>query len=164
MRVLGIDPGTYNMGIGVVDTDGSDLHLAHMDVLKAKKSLPLAERLNMLYTGILECIDEWKPAETAVEQPFVARNVRSAMAVGQAQAIAMLAAANRGLAISRYSPSEVKQAVTDHGGSSKEQVQEMVRVLLRLQEAPASSDAADALAVAICHINASRVQELSFRD
>ena len=164
MRVLGIDPGTFNMGLGIVDTDGPDLLMAHMDVLKAKRTLPLAERLNVLYGGILKCIDEWKPSETAVEQPFVARNVRSAMAVGQAQAIAMLAAANRGLAISTYTPSEVKQAVTDHGGSSKEQVQEMLRVLLGLTEAPASSDAADALAVAICHINAARVRALSILD
>ena len=164
MRILGIDPGTYNMGLGVVDTDGPDLRMAHLDVLKAKKTLPLAERLSLLYAGVLECIDEWKPAETAIEQPFVARNVRSAMAVGQAQAIAMLAAANRGLTVSTYSPREVKQAVTDYGGSSKEQVQEMVRDLLGLRETPSSSDSADALAVAICHINASRVQALSFRD
>ena len=164
MRVLGIDPGTYFMGIGLVDTEGPDLLMAHMDVLKAKKSLALPDRLHILYEGVLQCIDEWKPAVAAVEQPFVARNVRSAMAVGQAQAIAMLAATKRGLPISTYSPSEVKQAVTDHGGSSKEQVQEMVQILLGLAEAPASSDAADALAVAICHINASRVQELTFRD
>ncbi|MDA0770259.1 MAG: crossover junction endodeoxyribonuclease RuvC [Chloroflexi bacterium] len=164
MRVLGIDPGTFNMGLGIVDTDGPDIQLAHVDVLKAKKNLPIAERLSLLYAGVLQCIDEWKPTETAIEQPFVARNVRSAMAVGQAQAIAMLAAANRGMNASTYSPREVKQAVTDYGGSSKEQVQEMVRVLLGLQDAPTSSDATDALAVAICHVNASRVQALSFRD
>lgn len=164
MRVLGIDPGTYNMGLGMVDTDGADLQLAHVVVLKAKKGQSLAERLHVLYTGILEVIDEFKPTEAAVEQPFVARNVRSAMAVGQAQAIAMIAAVSRGLPISTYSPREVKQAVTDYGGSSKEQVQEMVKVLLNLPEAPKSSDAADSLAVAICHVNASRVRDLSFRD
>jgi len=152
------------MGIGLVDAEGTDLHMAHMDVLKAKKSLALADRLHLLYEGVLQCIDTWKPSVAAIEQPFMARNVRSAMAVGQAQAIAMLAATQRGLPISTYSPSEVKQAVTDHGGSSKEQVKEMVQILLRLSEAPVSSDAADALAVAICHISASRVQELSFRD
>lgn len=164
MRVLGIDPGTYNMGIGLVDTEGADLQLAHMDVLKAKRGNSLADRLHLLYQGVLQCIDTWKPAVAAVEQPFMAKNVKSAMAVGQAQAVAMLAATSRAIPISTYSPSEVKQAVTDHGGSSKEQVQEMVRILLQLPETPASSDAADALAVAICHINASRVQELSFRD
>lgn len=164
MRVLGVDPGTYDMGLGVVDADGPDLQLAHVEVLRAKKGLPLAERLRLLYAGVLDCVDTWKPTEVAIEQPFVGRNARSAMAVGQAQAIAMLAAANRGLAVSTYSPREVKQAVTDYGGSSKEQVQEMVRVLLGLSEAPSSSDAADSLAVAICHVNASRVHELSFRD
>ena len=110
MRVLGIDPGTYNMGVGIVDTDGAELRLTHVDVLKAKKGLPLAERLRLLYDGILDCIDTWRPTETAIEQPFVSRNVRSAMAIGQAQAIAMLAAANRELTMSTYSPSEVKQA------------------------------------------------------
>ena len=102
---------------------------------------------------------DWSPTEVAIEQPFAAQNVRAAMAIGQAQAVAMVIAARNGLHISSYAPRSVKQAVTDYGGSSKEQVQEMVRVLLGLSETP-STDAADALAVAICHINAGEVAHL----
>ena len=101
-------------------------------------------------------IRDLAPAEVAIEEPFVARNVRAAMAVGQAQAVAMVAVDRHGLEMFNYSPRQVKKAVTDYGGSSKEQVQEMVKVLLDLQEPPQPSDAADALAVAICHINASQ--------
>ena len=96
----------------------------------------------------------------AIEEPFAGENVRSALAIGQAQAVAMVAAAEHGLTITGYAPSQVKQAVTDHGGSSKDQVGEMVRVLLKLDEVPYPADAADALAVAICHINSSYVRTL----
>ena len=152
------------MGVGVVRAESGQLEMLHFGVLNAAKGKPIAERLHVLYEGILECIDEWKPTEVAIEEPFVARNVRSAMAVGQAQAAAMVAAASKGLSVTTYSPREVKQAVTDYGGSSKEQVQEMVRAMLDLPEAPSPSDAADALAVAICHINSSQVNELTFID
>lgn len=164
MRTLGIDPGTLHMGLGVVDSQEGRLTLAHLGVLSASRSKPLAERLRCLYEGLLEYIAEWQPSVAAIEEPFVARNVRSAMAVGQAQAVAMLAAASRGLPVHTYSPREVKQAVTDYGGSSKEQVQEMVRVLLGLPETPRPADAADALAVAICHINASHVHGLTILE
>jgi crossover junction endodeoxyribonuclease RuvC len=101
----------------------------------------------------------------AIEEPFVARNVRAAMAIGQAQAVAMVAAADQGMSVSGYAPREIKRSVTDYGGSSKEQVQEMIRVLLGLpDELVQSSDAADALAVAICHINASRVDRLEIYE
>ena len=95
-----------------------------------------------------------------MEEPFVARNVRSAMAVGQAQAVAMLAASEGGIPVFAYSPRAVKQAVTDHGGSTKEQVQEMVKVILLSPDLDTKADASDALAVAICHVNAHRVQNL----
>ena len=160
MRVLGIDPGTYSMGVGVVDLgDDGGLTLAFNPVVRPKKSDPLSQRLHYLYGVLLRVIDEWQPAVVAVEEPFVARNVRAAMAIGQAQAVAMMAAANHGLAVSGYSPREVKKSVTDYGGSSKVQVQEMVKVLLGLTHRPEPSDRADALAVAICHINSSRVVE-----
>ena len=96
----------------------------------------------------------------AIEEPFAARNVRAAMAIGHAQAVAMVAAAGHKLPVSSYAPRQVKLAVTDFGGSSKEQVQEMVKLLLGLDAPPESLDASDALAVAICHISASRAEEL----
>jgi crossover junction endodeoxyribonuclease RuvC len=164
MRVLGIDPGTFRMGIGVVDGEGGDLRLVCSSVLSPKRGKPLPQRLHYMYSQLLQVIEKWEPTEVAIEEPFVALNVHAAMAVGQAQAVAMVAAASRGLPVFTYSPREVKQAVADYGGSSKEQVQEMVRLLLGLDELPAPSDAADALAVAICHVNASHAKELEVRD
>ena len=157
MRVIGIDPGTFRMGVGVVDSDGGDLRFEHCEVLTAAKGDPLHQRLHEIFVHLSEAMDRWRPFEVAIEQPFAARNIRAALAIGQAQAVAMVAAAARGLPVSTYAPRQVKQAVTDHGGSSKEQVQEMVKILLGLDNVPESSDAADALAVAICHINSAEV-------
>lgn len=164
MRIIGVDPGTYNMGVGVVSAAGGDYRLVHLGVLQAERGSPLAERLHCLHTALLNCITEWEPSEMAIEDPFVARNVRSALAVGQAQAIAMLAAATSGIQAYTYAPRQVKQAVTDHGGSSKQQVQQMVGAMLGLERLPEPLDASDALAVAICHINTSRSQEPIFLE
>ena len=165
MRVLGVDPGTFKMGIGVLDSEDGKLTLVHAGVLSARRDLSLDRRLHHLYGGLLGIISEWKPSIVAVEEPFVAANVRASMAVGQAQAVAMVAAAHHGLDVQGYSPREVKRAVTDHGGSAKEQVQEMVRVLLGLpDEWEESSDAADALAVAICHASASQAQDIVMEE
>ena len=165
MRVLGVDPGTFKMGIGVLDSEDGELTLVHTGVLSAARGQSLDRRLHHLYGGLLSIISEWKPSVVAVEQPFVAANVRAAMAVGQAQAVAMVAAAHHGLDVQGYSPSEVKRAVTDHGGSAKEQVQEMVRVLLGLpEEWEESSDATDALAVAICHASASHIHQVIIEE
>ena len=152
------------MGVGVVDADSDSLDPVFSDALCAARSDPLPRRLNHLYDSLVDLIREWRPSVVAIEHPFLARNVRTALAVGQAQAVAMMAAAKWGLPVSNYSPSQVKKAVTDHGGSSKAQVQEMVSVLLGLDTSPRSSDAADALAVAICHANASRTQDLVMHE
>ena len=164
MRILGIDPGTYRMGVGVMDSDNGELELVQPILLSPPKKDSLAVRLYYLYDKLIEIIGEWKPSEVAIEQPFVSRNVRAAMAVGQAQAVAMVAAAYYGLPISMYSPREVKRSVTDYGGSSKEQVHEMVRVLLGLSELPGPSDVSDALAVAICHATSSQAREVILRE
>ena len=153
---MGIDPGTFNMGVGVVESCDGRLRLAYSEVLTARRRHSLAKRLGHMQRELDRAIRDLAPAEVAIEEPFVARNVRAAMAVGQAQAVAMVAVDRYGLEMFSYSPRQVKKAVTDYGGSSKEQVQEMVKVLLDLQEPPQPSDAADALAVAICHINASQ--------
>ena len=164
MRVLGIDPGTYKMGVGVVSSEGSDFSLAYTGVLSPRRKDPLADRLKFLFDGLTSVVQEWRPSEIAIEEPFAGQNWKAAMAIGQAQAVAMLVAAQHGLAISNYAPRQVKQAVTDYGGASKEQVQEMVTVLLEMDAPPESSDAADALAIAICHINASQAGRLEMRE
>ena len=164
MRVLGIDPGTYRMGAGVVDSEAGTLSHVYSTALSPNKASTLPQRLHYLHDRLVELIQQWEPSVAAVEEPFVSHNVRAAMAVGQAQAVAMVAAASQGIPVSGYSPREVKRAVTDYGGSSKEQVQEMVGVLLGLDQMPESSDVADALAVAICHINASRIGDLDVRE
>ena len=157
MRILGVDPGTINMGIGVIDDHDGELTLVHATVLTAGRNKPLGERLYGLFQDLRKSIASWLPEVVAVEEPFVGRNVRSALAVGQAQAVAMLAASEAGIPIS---PRAVKQAVTDHGGSTKEQVQEMVSIILGAPDLTTKTDASDALAVAICHVNAHRAQNL----
>ena len=163
MRVLGIDPGTHKMGVGVVNASGSDIEPVYFGVISPKSKDPISKRLGFLFDGLTEVMQEWRPTEVAIEEPFAGRNIKAALAIGHAQAVAMLVAARFSLDVAGYAPSQVKQAVTDHGGSSKEQVQEMVSVLLGLDDAPAS-DAADALAVAICHINASQLATLDMRE
>ena len=165
MRILGVDPGTFKMGVGVVDSERGELSLVYSGVLTPAKSDPLSARLHYIYEQLIQLIHEWTPSAVAIEEPFVARNIKAAMAVGQAQGVAMVAAAHHGLVAYGYSPRTVKQSVTDYGGSSKSQVQDMIGVLLNLPgESRQPSDAADALAVAICHINASHVSQLVFRE
>ncbi len=153
MRILGIDPGTIAMGYGVVEEQDGEIALVDYGVLYSPLRSPIGERLSYLYHGLLEVISRCQPDAVAVEQPFVmTRNVKSALAIGKAQAIAILAAANRKIPTYEYTPTQVKQRVADYGASSKEQIQEMVRLQLGLAEIPRPSDAADALAVAICHL------------
>ncbi|MBI4299417.1 MAG: crossover junction endodeoxyribonuclease RuvC [Chloroflexi bacterium] len=160
MRILGLDPGTVRMGFGVIQEEGEELKLLSCGVLTAARSDPLPDRLYALYSQILELVSYWQPNALAVEEPFVAKNVRSAMAVGQAEAVALIAAAHFGVPAFTYSPRQVKQSVADYGGGSKEQVQEMVRVHLGLSYLPEPIDATDALAVAICHSHHLQEQRL----
>ena len=148
------------MGVGIIKAEGDSLTFVHADVLKVRRDAPRAERLHLLHTELISYIAQHKPDEIAIEEPFVARNVRSAIAVGQAQAVAMIAAEASGISVQLFAPREVKLAVTGFGDSSKEQVQEMAMLALDLNSAPMSLDASDALAIAICHINARRVQSL----
>ena len=160
MQILGIDPGTYNMGVGTIREEKGVLSYVDASVLKAPRKLPLAERLYCLHTGLLDYIARNEPQEIALEEPFVARNVRTAIAVGQAQAIAMVAAAASGIRVESYAPREVKLSVSGFGDSSKEQVRDMVYVALNADTSNLQLDASDALAVAICHFNARRAEAL----
>jgi len=153
MRVLGIDPGTATMGYGVIEDRDDEIALVDCGALVTPSRSTIGERLSYLYNELLKVISRYQPDAMAIEQPFVSKNVKSALAVGRAQAVAILAAANRGIPSYEYTPTQVKQRVTDYGASSKEQIQEMVRLQLGLSQVPEPSDAADALAVAICHLS-----------
>lgn len=150
---LGIDPGTAIVGYAVIEARGSDLHMIACDVVTTPSTMPMPERLQHIYHRLTEIVTEFRPNESAMEELFFAKNARTALTVGQARGVAMLAMANGGLAVSEYTPKQVKQAVTGYGGANKEQVGEMVRILLHLKSIPRPDDAADAAAVAICHLN-----------
>jgi len=159
MRILGIDPGTVNLGYGVVD-DGQEMRMVDYGVLSLSRYARLEERLRSIYDGLSQIVAKHHPDEVAIEEPFAGCNIHSALAIGRAQAIAILVAANQRLPVHCYSPAQIKLQVTSYGGSDKKQVQEGVRMLLGLQESPQPSDASDALAVAICHIQQSRLDKL----
>ena len=160
MKILGIDPGTKVMGYGVIETEDDEIALVDYGALIGPENTDIAVRLSLLFSELQEIITSHRPDVVAVEQPFISKNVRSAMAIGRAQAIALLAAANRGIPTFEYTPAQVKQRVANYGASSKEQIQEMVRLQLGLAEVPRPDDAADALAVAICHCQEMHVNNL----
>ena len=161
MRVLGVDPGTLNMGYGIVDEQGgSNIIMVVCGIVCAPQKMPIEERLCVLHEGLTKVISEYKPEVVALEEPFVAGNARSALAIGRAQAIAILAAAQAGLPIFRYMPTQVKQLVTSYGRSSKDQVKQVVKLQLGVTDLPEASDAADALAVAICHLNRKHLDDI----
>jgi crossover junction endodeoxyribonuclease RuvC len=160
MKILGIDPGTVVMGYGVIESEGEEIALVDYGGIAVPERYKTAERLDYLYRELLQIIRRHRPDVAAVEQPFVAKNVKSAMAIGRAQAIALLAAASQKIPTFEYTPAQVKQRVANYGASSKEQIQEMVRLQLGLAETPQPNDAADALAVALCHVQEMHVNAL----
>ncbi len=153
---LGIDPGTAIVGYAVVAARGDELSMVACDVITTPASMPMAQRLQHIYRRLGEIITSYRPHEAAIEELFFAKNARTALTVGQARGVAMLALANGGLSIAEYTPLQVKQAVTGYGSARKEQVGEMVRILLHLSSIPRPDDAADAAAVAICHLHTAR--------
>ncbi|MGE5124519.1 MAG: crossover junction endodeoxyribonuclease RuvC [Acidobacteriaceae bacterium] len=161
MVTIGIDPGTAATGFGVIreEQDGS-LTVLGFGVIQTNANQPQARRLVQLYQGIKELILLHQPDVGAGEKLFFERNVRTALSVGQARGVALLAMAESGLQIGEYTPLEVKQAVAGYGGADKSQIQQMVKTLLRLDVIPRPDDAADALAVAICHIHSSKLRDL----
>jgi crossover junction endodeoxyribonuclease RuvC len=163
MRVLGIDPGTLAMGYGLIEEKNNEIQMLDCGVLTISKKTSASERLHQLYLGLLAILSDGHPAEMAIEEPFVARNIRSALAIGRAQAVAMLAAANKGIPVYGYPPAKVKQAVTSYGCSDKEQVQHMVHIQLGLPQASRPSDATDALAVALCHLRERQLADVLSR-
>jgi len=154
--VLGIDPGVSRCGYGAVVAEGSTLTAVACGVIRTPPSDPLPERLAALQVELEGLVAELQPASMAVERVFFQTNVRTAMSVGQASGLALALAARAGIPVCQYTPNEVKQAVAGYGAAGKEQVQAMVTRLLGLTEVPKPPDAADALALAICHLTAGR--------
>jgi crossover junction endodeoxyribonuclease RuvC len=161
MLVIGIDPGTAITGYGLVkeNEDGS-LQVVDYGAIFTPPSAKMPERLLELYNQLNQILLLHKPQSGAVEKLFFQRNVRTALAVGQARGVALLSLAQARLSIGEYTPLEVKQAITGYGGADKNQIQQMVKALLELKDIPRPDDIADALAVAICHIHRQRMDSL----
>lgn len=158
MRILGIDPGTRITGYGIIDVEGNRLRHVDNGIIKTMSSAPLPLRLKTIYDGLSTVLKEFSPQAVAVEQVFLAKNPRAALTLGHARGTAVISAVNLGLDVHEYSALQVKSAVVGYGHAAKQQVQHMVKALLNLPEV-AQEDAADALAVAICHANSRTIKQ-----
>lgn len=154
MLVLGIDPGLATTGYGLVCADGQDNYdCIEYGVITTEAGLAEAERLRVIFDGLTQLIKDHQPDFSAVEKLYFQKNVKTALSVGQARGVVLLTLAQAGLPVYEYNPNEVKQTVCGYGSADKSQVQRMVQTLLHLEALPKPDDAADALAVAICHIH-----------
>ncbi|HOV43322.1 MAG TPA: crossover junction endodeoxyribonuclease RuvC [Syntrophothermus lipocalidus] len=160
MIVLGIDPGTATTGYGVLEDIGGKARLIDYGVVRTSSGTNQAIRLLEIHNRIEQVIQCYSPSVLAVEELFFSRNAKTAITVGQARGVVLMTAAERGLVIYEYTPLEVKQAVVGFGNADKRQVQAMVKAILQMKEIPKPDDAADALAVAICHIHAARLSKV----
>jgi crossover junction endodeoxyribonuclease RuvC len=161
--ILGIDPGTRVTGWGVITIEGGEPRGAEFGVITPRQRMPIEQRLQHIFSELGDVIAQYQPHVMAVEEPFVGTNVRSAMAVGEARTVAMLAATLAGLAVRHYAPARIKQMVSGYGQGDKEQVRHMLRLQLGLAEAPSDLNASDALAVALCHAMCAREEALLAR-
>ncbi len=161
MIVLGIDPGTATTGYGLVYEGDSGPELVAYGVILTPAGAPMPDRLVTIYLAIKDLIALHRPATGAVEKLYFQKNVSTAMTVGQARGVALLAMAQAGLSIGEYNPRDVKQAVAGYGAADKKQMQGMVKAVLNLTDLPKPDDAADALAVAICHLHSARLKALT---
>ncbi|HSF19836.1 MAG TPA: crossover junction endodeoxyribonuclease RuvC [Vicinamibacteria bacterium] len=159
MRILGIDPGSRVTGYGAIDSDGAAHRLVEHGVIRTRSGLRFPEKLRVVHDRLVEVVERARPDQVVVEDLFYASNVKSALRLGHVRGVVILAAVVRGLPIAEYAPLEVKQAVVGYGRADKWQVQKMVATLLELEAPPEPHDAADALAVAICHAHQLRFIE-----
>lgn len=160
MIALGIDPGTALCGYGIVRAIDDEMELVTCGAISTPTKTPLDQRLLKIYADLVALIREYQPDEAAIEKLFFARNITTALSVGHARGVAMLAVAQAGISIAEYTPNEIKQAISGYGGADKQQMQQMVRVLLHLDEVPKPDDAADAVAIAICHLQGARLRRM----
>lgn len=156
MRIIGIDPGTGILGFGVIDAEKGSFSMVTAGVITTPAHTPLDERLEEIFDGLTEIIDETKPDAMSIEKLFFAQNITTAISVSHARGVAMLTGRKAKLSIAEYTPLQIKQTLTGYGRADKKQMQEMVRMQLRLKSAPQPDDAADALAAAITHALMSR--------
>jgi len=154
--ILGIDPGSQNCGYGILQIEKRKIVAAGCDVVRVNPTLGLPQRLKKIYTEISKVIQEYKPDIAAVESIFYGKNIRSAFTLGHARGVILLSLAEAGIPITEYSPREVKKSVVGNGNASKEQVEFMVMKMINLKKKPATQDATDALAVALCQFNKER--------
>ncbi|PKB66621.1 MAG: crossover junction endodeoxyribonuclease RuvC [SAR202 cluster bacterium Io17-Chloro-G3] len=161
MRILGIDPGTVRMGYGILDETDSEVVAVTWGALTASSSLSLGPRLYRIYSQLVDLLSEYSPDVVAIEEPFVSTNPRTAMAIGQAQGLALLVAAENDIPVQGYPPRKVKHAITGNGAATKEQIQQATMLHLTLAAPPVPDDAADALAVALCHLQEARLDLLT---
>lgn len=159
MKILGIDPGIAMVGYSIVECKGNNYRALEYGCITTDSKMEFPDRLKMVYDEISSIIEEYKPDDLAIEELFFNKNVKTAIMVGQARGVEILAAKNKGLEIFEYTPLQIKQAVVGYGRAEKHQVQEMVRMLLNLKTIPKPDDAADALAVAICHGSSLKFKE-----
>lgn len=158
LRVLGIDPGIAIVGFGFIDKQGHKLVPVQYGSIQTEANTDSAVRLREIYEATVHLIDKYKPDAVAIEKLFFNKNVTTALTVGQARGVLMLAAVQKGIEIAEYTPLQVKQAIVGYGKAEKKQVQEMVRMFLHLQTVPKPDDVADALAIAICHAHSAGLQ------
>lgn len=153
MLALGIDPGTAITGYGLVNNEGNRLKAIKYGSIFTESKLPLYDRLNIIFNQLTKIIEEYKPEVAAIESLFFNNNAKTALSVGHARGVALLACVKSGIQVVEYTPLQVKLAVSGYGRADKKQMISMVKMLLCLEEAPKPDDTADALAIAICHIN-----------
>lgn len=156
MIIMGIDPGTATTGYGIIKKEVQKHTLIKYGCILTPAKTPLCDRLDTIFDELSELIEEFRPDQIAVEELFFAANSKTAIAVSQARGVILLAGKKKGLPVHEYTPLEVKMALTGYGRADKNQIQQMVKTLLGLKDIPKPDDAADALAIAICHANSIR--------
>ena len=159
MRILGIDPGYAILGYGIIEMKGNRFKVIDYGAVTTEAGMEMPDRLKVLYNSLMELIGRFEPEVASVEELFFNTNAKTAILVGQARGVALLACSNSGLEIAEYTPLQIKQALVGNGRAEKKQVQFMVKTLLQLREIPKPDDAADALAIAICHANSCRMPQ-----
>ena len=160
MRILGIDPGIAIVGYGVVDKEGNSYKTIAYDAVTTRAHTPLPERLEKVYNGVNEIIKMYKPDAMSIEELFFNNNAKTALTVGQARGVIILAAMQNNIPVYEYTPLQVKQALTGYGRASKAQIQQMMKSMLGLSEVPKPDYVADALAIAVCHGNSMRFNSI----
>lgn len=160
MRILGIDPGYAILGWGVIDVTGNRFSVVDYGSILTDNSMEMPARLQVLYNGLTELINKYKPDDASIEQLFFNNNAKTAILVGEARGVAVLACANGNLNIGEYTPLQIKQALVGYGRADKKQVQYMVKTMLNLKSVPKPDDTADALAAAICHAHSAGKKDI----